>query len=213
VSDCDRLIGQNDLIAGSGITITRSRSKVTVSANYSVTKTVYENGGVGEIDVTGLSGLLADDQHVLDAEVIAAISNFLPWMIDIDVFMTAKAHVGWDTYEVFSLCLNNGMRMSSGWQNDSITWDVVLAAGTWTFELLHSTSDAQGIYSIQFDSVEKGTIDGYSAVPTYNVRSSVTDIFVPTTAKIALKIKMATKNSSSSSYIGYIHGVRLIRTV
>jgi len=30
-----------------------------------------ENGGAKEISVTGLSGLLADDQHVLDAEVLA----------------------------------------------------------------------------------------------------------------------------------------------
>jgi len=31
----------------------------------------HQDGGAGEISVTGLSGLLADDQHVLDAEVIA----------------------------------------------------------------------------------------------------------------------------------------------
>jgi len=32
----------------------------------------HQNGGADEISVAGLSGLLADDQHVLDAEVIAA---------------------------------------------------------------------------------------------------------------------------------------------
>lgn len=31
----------------------------------------HENGGADEVSVTGLSGLLADDQHVLDAEVTA----------------------------------------------------------------------------------------------------------------------------------------------
>lgn len=31
----------------------------------------HENGGADEIDVGGLAGLLADDQHVLDAEVLA----------------------------------------------------------------------------------------------------------------------------------------------
>ena len=40
--------------------------------------TSHENGGGDEISVLGLSGLLADDQHVLDAEVTAvAISNTL----------------------------------------------------------------------------------------------------------------------------------------
>lgn len=34
-------------------------------------KTRHQDGGADEIIVTGLSGLLADDQHVLDAEVTA----------------------------------------------------------------------------------------------------------------------------------------------
>jgi len=34
-------------------------------------KTSHEDGGDDEISVAGLSGLLADDQHVLDAEVLA----------------------------------------------------------------------------------------------------------------------------------------------
>ena len=35
--------------------------------------TSHENGGGDEISVSGLSGLLADDQHVLDTEVTAVI--------------------------------------------------------------------------------------------------------------------------------------------
>jgi hypothetical protein len=35
-------------------------------------KTRHENAGADEISVAGLSGLLADDQHVLDVEVLAA---------------------------------------------------------------------------------------------------------------------------------------------
>ena len=35
-------------------------------------KTSHENGGADEVSVAGLSGLLADDQHVLDAEALAA---------------------------------------------------------------------------------------------------------------------------------------------
>ena len=36
---------------------------------------LHEDGGSGEISVTGLSGLLADDQHVLDAEVLAVAED------------------------------------------------------------------------------------------------------------------------------------------
>lgn len=32
-------------------------------------KTRHQDGGADEVSVTGLSGLLADDQHVLDTEV------------------------------------------------------------------------------------------------------------------------------------------------
>lgn len=143
---------------------------------------------------------------------ILALANALPWTIDIDVFMTAKSNVNFNTNTVNVSCLNNGWRNSSNAQNDSIAWDVILAAGTWTFELLHFTGPNRGIYSVQFDSVEKGTIDGYSAGDAYNVRSSVTDIVVSITAKIELKLKMATKNGASDGYFGYINGIRLRKT-
>jgi len=48
------------------------------SADATAHKTRHQDGGMDEIAVTGLSGLLADDQHVLDAEVIAvAIAHAL----------------------------------------------------------------------------------------------------------------------------------------
>ena len=44
---------------------------VTTPINVADLSGRLENGGADEISVTGLSGLLADDQHVLDAEVTA----------------------------------------------------------------------------------------------------------------------------------------------
>lgn len=35
----------------------------------------HENGGADEINVTGLSGVLADDQHIIDSEAVSAIEN------------------------------------------------------------------------------------------------------------------------------------------
>lgn len=43
----------------------------------------HENGGEDEISVTGLSGLLADDQHVLDSEVITAVENETELYVDL----------------------------------------------------------------------------------------------------------------------------------
>ena len=41
----------------------------------SIHATTHENNGDDEINTVGLSGLLADDQHVLDSEVLNAIEN------------------------------------------------------------------------------------------------------------------------------------------
>lgn len=38
----------------------------------------HENSGIDEMNLVGLSGLLADDQHVLDSEAISAIENASP---------------------------------------------------------------------------------------------------------------------------------------
>ncbi len=46
---------------------------VTGSNTPQAHKTTHQNGGGDEVSVTGLSGLLADDQHVLDAEAVSAV--------------------------------------------------------------------------------------------------------------------------------------------
>ena len=46
--------------------------------------TSHQDGGADEISVTGLSGLLADDQHVLDAEVISAVEAGTLSTVDIN---------------------------------------------------------------------------------------------------------------------------------
>ncbi len=60
----------------------------------------HENAGADEISVAGLSGLLADDQHVLDTEVLAvAIPNSTNFLLNGDfeewVSGTAVAPGGW----------------------------------------------------------------------------------------------------------------------
>lgn len=46
---------------------------VAATSTVGAHKATHENGGGDEISVASLSGLLADDQHVLDAEVVAAV--------------------------------------------------------------------------------------------------------------------------------------------
>lgn len=136
----------------------------------------------------------------------------LPWLIDVGAFMTAISQVNWNNVSVDTSAVYNGVNNSSGAQNDEINFDVVLAAGTWTFELMHTQNTNRGIYSVQLDGAEKGTIDGYSAALTRNVRSTVAGIAVAASGKVRLKLKMATKNASSTQYYGSIQHIQFRRT-
>ena len=147
-----------------------------------------------------------------DAALRALIEATLPWTIFIDVFPTAKSNVNWDTITATGLTIHYAYKQSSGTQNDSIAWDVVLAAGTWLIELLHDKHEDRGILSIQLDSVEKGTIDFYNSERILNVRTSLSGIVIPLTTKKELKLKMTTKNGSSSGWSASIGGILLQRT-
>ncbi len=154
-----------------------------------------------------------------DAYAWTAVENTLPWTIDIDAFPTAVSQVGWDTLSLDALSVHGGFKASSGNQNDEISFDVLFAPGTWTLELLHHKISDTGIYTLSLDGASltslggsANTIDGYAASTTYNVRSQVTGIVIPTQGKRRLKLKMATNNPSSAWFMGRIAGVHLHRT-
>jgi hypothetical protein len=136
----------------------------------------------------------------------------LPRLIDVDVFELAVSQTNWDTISIDTGVLLNASKQSTNAVDNEIGFDVVLAAGTWTFELLHTMNSGNGIYSIQFDGVQKGVIDGYASTWTTNVLSSVTAISVPTSGVVRIKLKMSTKNASSSGYAGIIQHIQLRRT-
>lgn len=74
--------------AATNVTAAEARTILNVADGADVTgsnapqahKASHQNGGGDEVSVAGLSGLLADDQHVLDAEVVAAVKagNYVP---------------------------------------------------------------------------------------------------------------------------------------
>lgn len=149
-----------------------------------------------------------------------------PNIVDIDVFATAASNTNWDTNTVDTSCLYNGRHSSSGAQNDLIVYDVVLAAGTWTLEIMTLKASNMGIITASLSTdgssftaidaspylASASTFDCYSAGTTYNNRVSATGITIATTGRYALQLKMATKNASSSNYLGQIQHVRLRRT-
>jgi len=157
-------------------------------------------------------GITSNWAYDEDVTLRALIEATLPWTIYIPLFNTPKAHINWNALINSADYVYATEKASSGAQNDEISWDVVLGAGTWSIELIHRQYVNRGIYSIQLGSVEKGTIDGYLATVGANIISSVDGIIIPTTGKKELKIKMATKNPSATNYLGSIHSVALRRT-
>lgn len=128
----------------------------------------------------------------------------LPWT-------ASKANTNWSTRNQTSSALGGGYLSSAGNQNDEVSWDIWLDAGTYKFALIHVTNTNHGIYSVQLDAVEQGTIDGYSAGLTWNAYNEVTGIAVTAGLK-TFKLKMATKNASSAGYGGHLMSCAWIRT-
>jgi hypothetical protein len=161
-----------------------------------------------EYDVAAVWTVVADDVplSVLD-------TRFGPWMRQVVPYFTAASATNWNSLSASDVNSLFGFTFdSSGAQNDEINWDVVLSAGTWTIELLIKKGTDRGIYSIQLDGVEVGTVDGYSGATVRNQRGLVAGVTVATSGKKRLKLKMATKNASSTSYVGSIGLVSLVRT-
>jgi hypothetical protein len=79
-------------------------------------------------------------------------------------------------------------------------------------DLYHFTSTNRGIYSPFVDGVALGTtIDGYATTgaPT---RSTIANIAVSGSMVHTIRYLIATKNASSSAFLGAISGVAMTRT-
>lgn len=94
-----------------------------------------------------------------------------------------------------------------------MTWDLVLAAGTYTFDFLMVKADSAGIMTFQIDGVDIGsTWDGYAAAPAANNFVTFASTAIASTGKHTLKIKCDTKNASSGYYRAMFQGLFWQRT-
>lgn len=135
-----------------------------------------------------------------------------PWLIDVDVFEQAVSHVNWDGVSSSLGVILGGYKFSSGAQNDEISFDVVLAAGTWTVELLHFKVPSGGIFSLYLGATSLGTIDNYAAVNTPSTLNSISGVIIPLAALYRLTLRMETKNVSSTNYGGLLQHIQFRRT-
>lgn len=193
-----------------------------VAAHLADTTDAHDASAVS-FDPTGLAIIAATEVQTALEELDAAVAGgsfdpdqHMPWTIDVNAFGVPATQTNWNTITIGSAgglhLIHNAVRDSSAAQNDEIGWDVILAAGTWTIELIHRSWSDRGIYAVSLAGSSVGTIDGYTGSDTPNTRSTINGISVASTGKKRLLLKMATKNGSSSNYRGAIQHVRLLRT-
>lgn len=97
-------------------------------------------------------------------------------------------------------------RGSTGSDGDTVTWDVYLAAGTYTFRLLHHKASSRPILDFALDGTLFGTLGGSSStIDQYNsssttARDDITGIVVSSSATYAFRVRVNGKNASSSAY-------------
>ncbi len=163
-----------------------------------------------EADALGAANAPSADNPFLTS---AGVNDLSPWLIDIDPFLTAIYHVNWDTNVPYAGTLGGGTHNTDTDAVDNeINFDVVLGAGTWTVRVMFLSASNAGIMTLTLDGASLGTIDNYSASIAPNVAGAIAGIIVATPGKRRLKIKMSTKNASSSAYACYLQKVQLQRT-
>ena len=167
---------------------------------------------------------LGADGKVLVAELAQTNGIFwtevLPWTYEICPAMTAIANTNWNTLNTPALYSTDSAgktlvlfaKDSSNAQNDDISWDITLAAGTWTLEIMGVVAVARGISTAYLGAINVGTIDWYGASTLYNQRKTITGIVVSSTAKYRFKLKMETKHASASNYQGTLQWIQWRRT-
>lgn len=110
-------------------------------------------------------------------------------------------------------------RSSGGNQFDEIVVRLpgLLTPGTWNVSLTHEQLTSCGIYTISFGSsatgpwTDIGTVDGYAAATTAT-RTLLTGIVLTASDSAFARLKINSKNASSSSYAGrvqHLAGVRI----
>lgn len=132
--------------------------------------------------------------------------------IFVNVLCTPQVNWQWDNLVFVAAQAYGGVQRSTGAQDAEASFDFYAEAGTYTLDVFHGTGTDRGIYTVEVDGVQVGTIDGYLGAGGAATRSSVIGITIATTGVHRIRLRMATKHASSSSYFGYLSGLYLTRT-
>lgn len=143
-----------------------------------------------------------------------AIENYTPWHIELNPFFNVTAQTNWATRTQSTTAFFGGTRDSTGAVNASFSYNnFVTGAGTYQISIMHTTNADRGIYSVQIDTVQVGTIDGYSAAKVENVVGTISGIGpLSVSAFHTLAFVMTAKNGASTNFTGSIQWITIQRT-
>lgn len=118
--------------------------------------------------------------------------------------LSAPSAVGQGTWELQGTAyLDKQMFNASRVDGDNISFDVSLRAGTYSIDMTVYLDNYNGVMDIDFDGIEKGSMDLYAGADSSSVYS-ITGIVVATDKVVTIKFRVDGKNGSSSGYgIGF----------
>lgn len=162
----------------------------------------------------------SDPSTPLGAVIANAIAPKLDGSFDALAGAVSYASDGFNTHALNTARYYGQNRTSAGAQNNYVTFLLpYFAPGVWNLALHHFTGADRGTYYLATSSdglawAELGKVDGYAASGAA-ARTTVSNVTIPEQARY-LRVRMETKNASSTSYVGDISavsGVQLSGTV
>lgn len=107
--------------------------------------------------------------------------------------------------------LGGGIYLSPTTVDNSATWLVPLASGTWSVTAIATTNTDAAISTVKLNTTTVGTLDWYAALAN-NAVQTITGISVTVPGIYKLSLTAATKNGSSSAYRQRLNHLILQRT-
>lgn len=185
--------GAGEIAAGTGLS--KTGNTLALSTPVSIA-----NGGTGQTTATAALNALGGAAYSRQIHIRA---DGTPSTVTVPVGTWTP------TYEALT-AFYGWVNISDGAQNDSISFDFACGAGTYEIDLYHLPFQNRGIYSVQIDGVTVGTVDGYAASLS-PARGSITGVAL-TAGTHVITLLMATKNVSSSGFLGMVERLLLTRT-
>lgn len=136
------------------------------------------------------------------------------WVVQIDPVLPPSSQSNFDAVYFNNSAYTGGYRAGpgNGVQDQTASWKVVLAPGTYELDVVSVDWDDAGVMSWTLDDAPVGTIDGFSSNGKYNVFHTLPHLVVSDGGVKTLTVKVSSKNDASAGYNAYLEAIQLRRT-